>query len=193
MRIEATEFSASIASGEAPVDGNLSMITLCLPGLRLVDQGGIIRQTSLQALPAHGADLDFGHVQPAGMLGRVVKLQAVPNAIGLFRGKGIVKAGESVGVEVVHYHTDTFRMGIVHVDQLLHLGREVQLGAPLGYRHLAPASQRLDGDEDVRRALPPVLVVMARWLAGSYAMDGRVSASNCSDFSSKHTTGRSGS
>ena len=45
-----------------------------LPGVDLVLQRPRIGDAAIQALAREDADLDFGHVQPAGVLGGVVEL-----------------------------------------------------------------------------------------------------------------------
>ena len=102
------------------------------------------------------------------MLGRVVKLQAVSNAQGLFWGEGIVEARRPVSVQVVEHDANAFGLGIVHIHQLPHLGGKVQPRALGSNADLPPASQRLYGDKQIRRALPLVLVVMSRWLSLGY-------------------------
>ena len=45
------------------------------------------------------------------MLGRVVKLQALHDAAGFGGGKGLVKGGHAVSVEVIQDHADYWAWG----------------------------------------------------------------------------------
>ena len=50
-----------------------------LPCSDLTDEAAGVVNASVQALAVEDADLDLDHVEPAGVLGRVVELQPVPD------------------------------------------------------------------------------------------------------------------
>ena len=63
------EFNGGILSGKAPIDGHLLLITPSGPGSHLLlgdVQGG---QALRQALPIQSREVNFRHVEPAGMFG----------------------------------------------------------------------------------------------------------------------------
>ena len=60
-------------------------------------------QAAVQALSAHGAQFDFGHVQPAAVPGRVHHLQFLQQAARLRRRERLVPRSPGVGAEVVHH------------------------------------------------------------------------------------------
>jgi hypothetical protein len=49
--------------------------------------GGRFLEPAVQALAAQNADLDLDHVQPAGVLWRVVELKTLEHPAGLWAGK----------------------------------------------------------------------------------------------------------
>ena len=61
---------------------------------------------AVQTLSAEDAQLDFSHVQPASVIGCVVKLQAFGYAARLGRRKRFVERAGLVGVEIVQDQPD---------------------------------------------------------------------------------------
>ena len=53
-----------------------------LPGPDLSFEQVAVSDPAVKTLSAHDADLDLGHVEPTGMLGRVVELQASQDPTG---------------------------------------------------------------------------------------------------------------
>ena len=106
-------------------------------------------------------EFNLCHVQPTGVLGRVVKLQALHDASRLSRRKGFVQRSHAVGVQVVKDHADHWGGGIGHIHQPLHLVSEVLHGAAFGDGYVAPAGQGFTGQEEIAGAAPTVLVVLA--------------------------------
>src|SRR3990172_5896728 len=102
---------------------------------------------AVQALPAERTQLELRWIQPASVLGGVVELQTLEDSQSLVRRISIVQAGPLVGVEIVHHYPNALCVGVVHVYELFHLGREVQLGPLLGHIHVAPTNQPLHRHE----------------------------------------------
>ena len=82
MGISAAHFVAGLVGCEHPFDARAGSVALLLPcgdfggePIRVVD-------STVQALAAQDADLDLDHVEPAGVLGSVVELQAAQDAPG---------------------------------------------------------------------------------------------------------------
>ncbi len=72
------------------------------------------------------AQLDLGHGEPGAVLGGVVELQLVGEALGLGGRDGRVEGGGGVGVAVIQHQHDALGVGVVDVDQRLDAVREVQ-------------------------------------------------------------------
>ena len=89
------------------------------------------------------------------MLGDVVELQPLGNAPGLGIWKGLVKRGQAMGVQIVESQSNYRNIGIGVIHQSPHPVGKVLHGAPLCYRHMAPAP----GDSQARNRLH----VPARW------------------------------
>ena len=99
--------------------------------LRIVD-------SAVQALAAQHADLDLDHVEPAGVLGGVVELQAAQNAPGFGGRKGLIEGTGRVGRQVILHNPDALGIGIVDIDEFAHALGVVFGRAPLGDLDLAP-------------------------------------------------------
>src|SRR5215213_9559390 len=136
--VETLELDTSIAGREAPVDARSSCISRRDPGRHLPLHGAPVTEAAIQALPLQRTQLDLGHVQPTAMLGGVVDLQPVSQALGLGWREGLVERGGRVRVEVVHDQHDLLGVGIVDVDQLLDAVGEVDPGALRAHSHLPP-------------------------------------------------------
>lgn len=68
-----TEFAIGILSSEGPFDGASLVVAAALPSADLLAQGFVIRYAPLQALAGECSDLNFGDVEPAAVLGRMVE------------------------------------------------------------------------------------------------------------------------
>ena len=82
--------TVSVFRRESPVRLCPRGVTLCFPCRHLSSQVRDIFDTSGQALTAQDTQLDFCHVQPTPMLGRVVELEAIRNPLGLVRIEGLI-------------------------------------------------------------------------------------------------------
>ena len=76
------ELGSGILGAEAPVDGGLGGVALGLVGADGSSQIYVVAVASLQTGSGQYAELDFRHVQPAGVLGGVVKLETFHDAPG---------------------------------------------------------------------------------------------------------------
>jgi hypothetical protein len=79
------KFNSRVCRGKAPANAGLGVISAGLPGFDLTLEDFGVRDALIEALPAEGAQLDLGDVEPRAMLGRVVDLQPVGQALGLGR------------------------------------------------------------------------------------------------------------
>ena len=67
--------------------------------------------SAIQALAAEHADLDLDHVEPAGMLGGVVELQALQNAAGFGGRECFIEGAGRMGRQVVLHNPDARGIG----------------------------------------------------------------------------------
>jgi hypothetical protein len=95
------EFSISVLAGELPFDGAALLVAVCLPSVDFALQDVYAGDSAIQALAAEDADFDLCHVQPAGVLGGVVKAHAAQQFAGRLAAQHIVEALPKVRVQVV--------------------------------------------------------------------------------------------
>lgn len=131
-----------------PVNLGLVRISVRLPYANLAAHlvNGI--NPANQALARHDADLRFGHVQPAAVLGRVHEFETIPKRFGLVRLKRLVQRTRTMGVQIVHHQGDGFgrRLSLCNIaDKVC----EIALDAPLGHLGHARSDQRLGRNEHV--------------------------------------------
>jgi hypothetical protein len=67
-----------------------------LPSGDFADEALGVVDSAIEALPAEHADLDLDHVEPAGMLGGVMELQASQNSPERPRGENVVDLMEAL-------------------------------------------------------------------------------------------------
>ena len=72
-------------------------IALVLPCCDLADEVRCVINAAIEALAVENADLDLDHVEPTGVLGRVVELEAAQDAAGLGRRECFVEGAGRVG------------------------------------------------------------------------------------------------
>ena len=159
-RAKAVKLGPGIPGVELPVDGGSGGVAFLDQGLDFPPQRVLVGEPLPQAGAGQHAELDFRHVQPTAVLGRVVELQPLGNPPGLWRWKGLVQRRRAVGVQVVQHHSHHRDIGIGFVHQPAHPVGEVLHRAPLGHRNMAPPRQGFAGQEQIAGPLPPVLIVL---------------------------------
>ena len=147
--------------GEPPVYDGGGLVALAFERRDLPSQQHFIAGPAVQTLPAEDAQLDLGHVQPASVIGCVVKLQAFGYAAHLGRSKCLVERAQLVGVEIVQHQPDHcgVRIGLVH--QPFHPVREVHGSPALGHLDVPPPTLRFTEHEQVPGPVSLVLGVIA--------------------------------
>ncbi len=73
-------FGSGLVGGEHPVDSSAALVSLRLPDVDLGNQPVAAFDAAIETLAFEHADLDLNHVEPAGVLGRVVELKAPEHA-----------------------------------------------------------------------------------------------------------------
>jgi hypothetical protein len=82
-------------------DGSVTVDAL-VPSLSLRAQGGQVGDSAFaQTLPGKQADLDFGLIEPTGMLGSVMEGESLPKRLSLLDAEMTVERFAAMGVEVV--------------------------------------------------------------------------------------------
>jgi hypothetical protein len=155
-----TEFAISILAREGPLDGAALVVSTPLPSADLVAQGVVIRYAPLQALAGERGDLDFGDVQPAAALGRVVEDDPAQEPASRRHAQDVLEAATKGGIQVIHHRVDPPGVAIHALQQVAHEGDEIELTAVFGDRDRAAARFGFDRDEQIGRSGAPVLAVL---------------------------------
>jgi len=131
-----------------------------LPCGDFADEARGVVDSAIQTLAAEHPDLDLGHVEPAGMLGGVMELQASQNSPGFGGRECLIEGAGRVGRQVVLYDPDARGIGIMDIDKLAHALGVVFCRPPLGELDLAPGPMHVDADEEIDGAVAAVLVIV---------------------------------
>ena len=166
---------------------------MLLPCGDFADEAVGIVDPAIQTLAAQYADLDFDHVEPTGMLGGVVELQAAQNPPGFGRRECFIEGTGRVGRQVILHDADARGFGIMDIDEFAHALGIIFRRPALGDLDLAPGPVHVDTDEEIDGAVAAVLAIVAFKLAGWAGIGWRTSPINWTGLSSKQTTGRLGS
>src|SRR5262249_47039938 len=136
-------------------------IALSLPGGNRVMCRFDVAEASRQTLAGQNRQFALGDVEPAAMFGRVVEVEFSGDAPRVGGRKRYIQRCDGVHAQVVEHHPNDSSVWVSDVDEPTHLMREVDRGASLSDLDVAPATQRLDGDEQIARAVAAVFVVDA--------------------------------
>src|ERR1700758_3278581 len=85
------------------------------------------------------AEFGFGHVEPAAVLGRVVPFEALDEPAGLGRGKGLIKRGWLVDVEIILHQHDFRRIWKMRIGQIPEHVGIIDGGVAVGDLDMPPA------------------------------------------------------
>src|SRR5205807_5924508 len=142
-------------------------------------------QATRQPATGKNTDLDFGHVQPTAMFGRVVELDSLQDAPGLGWLKGLVKGRGRMSIEVILHDTNIFGLRIDRIYQPSDAVGVVDLGAMLRHLDMTPASGGVDEEKQVGRAQPLILVIDVFCLPSCHWFWGPPVRLRASSFASK--------
>ena len=154
------ELPIRILPSEFPLDGSPLGVSSLLPCIDLGLQGFCGVNSPIQALTGEDADFDFGHVQPARVLGRVVELHSAQQPGGPALSQHVVEAFLEVDIQVVQNEVNATGLGACPREQVVDEGDEVNLSPALGDRDHAPSGLGLNGHEQVGGAMSRVLIVL---------------------------------
>lgn len=119
-----------------------------------------------------------------------MELNAAKDAPGLGGREGGIKRGSGVSGQVVQHDPDTLGFGEMDIAELAQALGEIGGSPAVGDLHFAPGAMGVDEDEEIGRAVAPVLAVEALQLPG---LGWRTSPMSWIGLSSKQMTGGFGS
>lgn len=132
---------ASIGTGKAPMNPTALRFALSRQRHDVVPQVFQALHPFGQTPAFKNADLNLRHIQLTAMLGRVMHLQSLPDALRFLGRKRLVEAGCRMCVEIIHHQADHPRLEIDLIDQPPDGLRKIQSGALLGQLHTAASVQ----------------------------------------------------
>src|SRR5258707_13407716 len=97
--IGAAHFGAGFVGCEHPIDASACGVSLSFPGVDFAAEPVWVVDPAVEALAAEHADLDLDHVEPTGVLGRVMELEAAQNPPGVGGGGMLVEGARPKGGE----------------------------------------------------------------------------------------------
>ena len=155
------KFSASVLSGESPVNDGGSLVTLMFHRRDLSFQYHLVADSTVKTLVAQDAQLYLSHVQPTAVYRSVMELQAFGDAPRFGWLEGIVQRTQLVSVEIVQHQPYRIGVRICLINQPSHLMSEVHSSALLGHLDMPPTGFRLTEHEQVAGPVSLVLVVIS--------------------------------
>src|SRR5229473_7710489 len=156
----ATQLPICLSTRKGPIDTASSGVAASLPRRRLGGKDSLLGSTARQTLTLQNTDLDLGHIQPAGMLGRVVELDPAQHRYGRLHTEHFLEALAPMRVEVVQHQVDLAHLGVSPAQHPADEGDKIDLGASGSDLREAPLATGLDGDKDIAGTAPLVLVVL---------------------------------
>src|SRR3990172_5310319 len=157
------KLDASVLRREAPMNFGARRVAFLFKRLSLARQRDLVADAPIPTFPAEHPQFQFGHVEPAVMLGRVVELPPLENPSGFGGWKGFVQGRRPMGVHPFPFPNapHPVRLGIAFIHQPLHLLGEVQQGATFGDGDVPPTTLRLEEHKQIAGAVALVLVIVA--------------------------------
>ncbi len=91
----------------------------------------------------------------------VVEFEAAQDATGLDRRKSLIQRAGGMDRQIVLHDTNAGGVGIMDVDEFAHAVCVVYGGAAVCHLDVAPATMRVEGNEEIDGAVAAVLVIVA--------------------------------
>ena len=154
------ELPTSIIFGKFPSCCFTSLIAVGTPDDGFFFQSFHVSDTPIQALPGKRRELDLSHIEPTPFDWGIVQRELLSPLKRLLWGKSVGKRTRSMGVQVVLDELNPIDGRVIRGDQCLHKCRIVQGCALLADLDKAPASQRLEGEQNATGALALLFVVV---------------------------------
>ena len=138
------------------------MVSLRLPGVDLGDEPAAAFDAAIETLAFEHADLDLNHVEPAGVLGRIVELKSPEHTARIGWREGGVEGGGGVGERGFENDADALGFWEVDIDEFAHAKGEVVGAATIGDLDPAPRAMGVEKDEEIDDAVAVIFVVEAK-------------------------------
>src|SRR5260370_3526877 len=138
-----SKLGTRILTSNLPRDGAVRTIALHLKGIDAPSQGAQTIHPTRQATALKNADLDFGHIQPTAVFGRVVKLDAPENTTRFLRWEGFIDSRWGMGIQIVLHNAHIFRVRIHLINQPADLLSIVEFGAVMATWHIRSQNDHL--------------------------------------------------
>ena len=153
------EASLGVEAREVPFKDGSVTVDVLVPCLSLGAQGFQVGDSAFaQTLPGKQADLDFGLIEPTGMLGSVMEGESLAKRLSLLDAEMTVERFAAMGVEVVQNQVDGAGMWIA-IGQPLNHPSELRRFAIGRRMSEVPPSLGLDCAKDVRPSTPLVFII----------------------------------
>jgi len=188
-RIEFFECMPGDGDGKTPMDFSPLFVAPFFPGANLAAPPIGVVQSAIEALIMQNADCDFRPIEPTGVLGGVMALQAVQQPPRFLRWKRLGQGRPCIGVEVIENHTHAYGLGIMPVDQLTDAFGPVPLGPACRDPYMTPSSQRFAIPILMANPFALLGIVRAFDTTGAKRQGALTSPSTCWLASSRPTTG----
>ena len=159
-RIESPQFMSGGFNGESPVNLGSSFIAFGLPCCDLMNQEVSVVNAAVETLLGEDIDLDFGHVEPTGVLGRVMEFKFLHEPTCFVWRKGLIEGATNMGVQIVQYQTNPASGGEFDVNECPNRMCPLQFGAPFGDDHTSPTDLRLAEDKEIANAIADILIIL---------------------------------
>ena len=153
------ETSLGVEAREVPFKDDSVTVDVLVPCLSLGAQGFQVGDSAFaQTLPGKQADLDFGLIEPTGMLGSVMDGESLPKSLGSLDAEMAVQRFAAMGIEVVQNQVDGARTWKA-IGQPLNHPSELRRFAIGRRMSEVPPSLGLDCAKDVRPSTPLVFII----------------------------------
>lgn len=141
--VEALQCAPRLCGRKSPMDGGLGCSTASFPGGNPLAHTARISEALVETLLGQHCELDFGHVEPTPMLGRVAQVQFAQDTTGLSGCEGFIEGRWRMGVQVSQNHAEHPGLGDMRSHQVLHTVGEVLRRAAGRHLEVPPALERL--------------------------------------------------
>src|ERR1700722_19232059 len=121
----ATHLAIRVLAGKSPGDLATFGVTALLPGGDFGDEQRALGQASVKALAIKDADLDFRHIQPAGVLWGVVEDDPAQELLSRPDTEHCFKADWKVRTEIVEHEVNAPGFRVDVFEQMFDEGNEV--------------------------------------------------------------------
>lgn len=155
------QLASSLFTIKLPLNSGSAGVSFSFQSRYLAFQGLLVFQPAVETTPLEHAYFDLGHVQPTGVLGRVVKFQLPqqPSCKGWL--ECLIQRSRFMGVEIVLNYSNDFSLWVSLIHQPFDEIGIVYGGTPLGHCHVPKTTLWFDQHEQVSRPITFVFVIFS--------------------------------